>query len=327
MVTIEVPVRLRDLDLNLLVALDALLREAHVSRAAARLEMSQSSMSLALSKLRGLFNDPLLVRGNSGLVLTARARELAPQLTEALRQVDSLLNVQQDFDPQQAHDTITFIVTDYIDFVLVPSLVEVLARKAPGVTLRVVGPNPRRLGEVFSSGEVDVSVSYFPNPPSSLRVRPVFTDRLVGIARRGHPILPDTGALDLDAFCSHGHVTVEPGEATWYNTQVDQQLAAHGRTRRIQLSKPTFLGVPFIVEQTDLLATLPERVARGFARFTNIELFDPPLKLEPFTVTLLWHDRTHTNPLHRWFREVVIELCAGSLDSGGPRTVARAASH
>ncbi len=306
--------RLRDLDLNLLVALDALLREAHVSRAAARLEMSQSSMSLALSKLRALFNDPLLVRGGTGLVLTARARELAPQLTEALRQVDSLLNVQQAFDPAQARDTITFIVTDYIDFVLVPSLVEVLARKAPGVTLRVVGPNPRRLGEVFSSGEVDVSVSYFPDPPASLRVRPVFTDRLVGIARRDHPFLADP--TDRDAYCANGHITVEPGEATWYNTQVDEQLARDGRTRRIQLSKPTFLGVPFIVEHTDLLAALPERVARGFARFTDIALFDLPLQLEPFNVTLLWHDRTHTNPLHRWFREVVIELCAAGMGEG-----------
>ena len=299
--------RLRDLDLNLLVSLDTLLREAHVSRAAARLDMSQSSMSLALSKLRTLFNDPLLVKGGSALVLTAKAIDLAPRVADALRQIDSLLHMQEAFDPAQARDTITFIVTDYIDFLLVPSLVKVMARRAPNVTLRVVGPNPKRLGEVFSNGEVDVSVSYFPDPPASLRVRPLFTDRLVGIARRGHPFLADT--TDLDAYCRHGHVTVEPGEATWYNTQVDQQLSLQGSQRCTQLTKPTFLGVPFIVEDSDLLATLPERVARGFARFTEVELFDPPLKLEPFSVVLLWHDRTHTNPLHRWFRELVVEVC------------------
>jgi DNA-binding transcriptional LysR family regulator len=302
-------VRLRDLDLNLLVALDALLREAHVSRAAARLEMSQSSMSLALSKLRTLFNDPLLVKGGGGLVLTAKAIDLAPRVSDALHHIEGLLHVQQGFDPAQARDTITLIVTDYIDFLLVPAIVKAMARRAPGVMLRVVGPNPERLGEIFSSGEVDVSVSYFPNPPASLRVRPLFTDRLVGIARRGHPFLEDTG--NLDAYCSHGHVTVEPGTATWYNTQVDQQLTLHGRQRHAQLTKPTFLGVPFIVEDSDLLATLPERVARGFARFTDVVMFDPPLVLEPFNVVLLWHDRTHTNPLHRWFRELVIELCSG----------------
>ncbi|MEJ7932495.1 LysR family transcriptional regulator [Ramlibacter sp. AN1015] len=304
--------RLRDLDLNLLVALDALLREVHVSRAAARLDMSQSSMSLALSKLRALFNDPLLVKGGNGLVLTAQARELAAPLSEALRNVEGLLHVQQDFDPAHARDTITLIVTDYIDFVLVPLLVELMSHKAPGVVLRVVGPNPKRLGEVFSAGEVDVSVSYFPNPPASLRVRPVFTDRLVGIARRGHPFFGQVS--DLDAFCKHRHVTVEPGEATMYNALLDQRLASQGRSRRIVLSKPTFLGVPFIVEATDLLATLPERVARGFARFTKVDIFDPPLALEPLNVVLLWHERTHTNPLHRWFRQQVVELCAGPLD-------------
>lgn len=303
--------RLRDLDLNLLVALDALLREAHVSRAAARLDMGQSSMSLALSKLRTLFGDPLLVKGGNGLVLTAKATELAPRVSEALRQIDSLLHMQQAFDPAGAQGTITFIVTDYIDFLLVPLLIKEMARRAPGVSLRVVGPNPNRLGEVFSSGEVDVSVSYFPSPPASLRVRPLFTDRLVGIARRGHPFLQDT--KDLAAFCRHRHVTVVPGEANWYNTQVDQQLALHGRQRSAQLTKPTFLGVPFIVEDSDLLATVPERVARGFARFTDIELFDPPLQLDPFTVVLLWHDRTHTNPLHRWFRELVVEVCAAAM--------------
>jgi DNA-binding transcriptional LysR family regulator len=300
--------RLRDLDLNLLVALDALLREAHVSRAAARLDMSQSSMSLALAKLRTVFNDPLLVKGASGLVLTARAHELAPRLEEALRHVDGLLHAQRDFDPAQAHDTVTLIVTDYIDFVVVPELVKALNTQAPNVVLRIVGPNPMRFGEVFSSGEVDVSISYFPNPPASLRVRPLFRDRMVGIARRGHPLLQ--GDIDLDRFCAQGQVIVEPGQATMYNAQIERQLEIAGRTRKTVMSKPTFLGVPFIIEETDLIATVPEKVARGFTRFTDIEMFELPLSLEPFDVMLLWHDRTHTHPLQRWFRELAIAMFA-----------------
>lgn len=299
--------RLRDLDLNLLVSLDALLREAHVSRAAARLEMSQSAMSLALSKLRALFDDPLLIKTGSGLVPTSRAEELAPRVEEALRHIDRLLLSRQAFEPAKARDTITLIVTDYIDFVVMPTVVKEMAECAPHMTFRIVGPNPNRLGEVFRSGEVDVSVSYFPNPPTSLRSRPLFQDRLVGIARRGHPFLH--GPRDIDAFCDAAHVIIEPGAATWYNAQVDEKLQVVGRERRVLLSKPTFLGVPFIVEQTDLLATLPERAARGFARFTDIELFEPPLALTPFDVVLLWHDRTHTSPAHRWFRERIIELC------------------
>ena len=140
-------------------------------------------------------------------------------------------------------------------------------------------------------------------------VRPLFRDRLIGIARRGQPFLQ--GSRDIDTFCAAGHVIIEPGAATWYNAQVDEQLQIEGRSRRVLLSKPTFLGVPFIVEQTDLLAILPEQAARGFARFTDIELFEPPIELKPFDVVLLWHERTHTSPAHRWFRDLIIELCAG----------------
>ena len=227
-------------------------------------------------------------------------------MQEALRRIDSLIHEQEDFDPSQARDSVTMIVTDYIDFVVVPSLVKELARLAPHLMLRIVGPNPQRFGELFSSGAVDVSVSYFPNPPASLRVRPLFQDRLVGIARRGHPFLQ--GPRDLDSFCAASHVITEPGEATMYNAAVDQALEAAGRTRRVALSKPTFLGVPFIVEQTDLLATMPEKVAKGITRFADVELFEPPLPLKPIDVVLLWHDRTHTNPVQRWLREVVIGL-------------------
>ena len=299
--------RLRDLDLNLLVALDALLREAHVSRAAARLDMSQSSMSLALSKLRAVFNDPLLVKGGSNLVPTARARELQPRVQEALRHIDSLLHEHQEFEPAQARDTITMIVTDYIDFVVVPALVKELARLAPHAILRIVGPNPTRFGEIFSTGEVDVSVSYFPNPPASLRIRPLFHDRLVGIARPGNPFLK--GPRDIDSFCLARHVIIEPGAASIYNAAVDQALQAVGRTRHVAVSKPSFLAVPFIVADTDLLSTMPEKVARGMTRFADIEVFEAPLRLQPIDVALLWHDRTHNNPLHRWFRELVIRIC------------------
>lgn len=303
--------RLRDLDLNLLVALEALLRESHVSRAAARLEISQSSMSLALSKLRTVFDDPLLVKGSNALVLTAKAQELLPRLEGALQQIDNLLNEMESFDPSKARETITLILTDYIDYTLSPALMKVIAEQAPGITLRVVDPNPKRLGELFSAGDVDVSATYFPNPPVSLRTRPLFSDRLVGIARCNHPFLKQPN--DLKAFCDFQHITVEPGEATMYNALLDFKLKQLGMSRRVALQKPTFLGVPFIVQQTDLLATLPATVAYRFASFTNIEVFEPPLELEPLNVMLLWHDRTHTNPLHRWFRDQVIALCAQPL--------------
>jgi DNA-binding transcriptional LysR family regulator len=300
--------RLRDVDLNLLVAFDALMRECHVTRAAYLLGISQSSMSLALAKLRVLFHDQLLVRSGAGLVPTVKARALAPEVQRILGGIDLLLNDSRPFDPAQVKETVTMIVIDYIDFVVLPDLIGRLQWEAPGVSLRIVGPNPRRLGEVMSKGDVDMALTYFPSPPENVRTRPLFNDRMVGIARKGHPMLRKP--VTLDAFCAQAHVAIEPAEgASMYNQLIDDALQRSGRGRRITLSKPTFLGVPFLVASTDLVATLPRLVAERFAEMAPIELFEPPIALQPIDIVMMWHDRTHNNPLHRWLREVIAEVC------------------
>jgi DNA-binding transcriptional LysR family regulator len=302
-------VRLRDADLNLLVAFDALMRECHVTRAANLLDISQSSMSLALAKLRVLFHDPLLIKSGNALIPTVRARELIPQVEQVLRSVDMLIHEQAPFDPAHANQVITMIVVDYIDFVVMPTLMAALEREAPDVSLRLINPNPRRLGEIMSRGDIDLALSYFPTPPENIRTRPLFTDRLVGIARTGHPMFERP--LSLERFCAYGHVAIEPGEgATMYNALVDDALHNVGMQRRVVLSKPTFLGVPFVIAQTDLIATLPERLVQRFTDIAPVRIFEPPLPLERLNVVLMWHDRTHNNPLHRWVRELVTRLFA-----------------
>ncbi|WP_372657984.1 LysR family transcriptional regulator [Hydrogenophaga sp.] len=301
--------RLRNADLNLLVAFDALMRECHVTRAANLLDISQSSMSLALAKLRVMFHDPLLIKSGNALIPTVRARELIPQVEQVLRGVDVLLHEQTPFDPAQANQVITMIVIDYIDFVVMPALMAALEREAPNVSLRVINPNPRRLGEVMSRGDIDLALSYFPTPPDNLRTRPLFTDRLVGIARAGHPMFERP--LSLERFCEYGHVAIEPGEgATMYNALVDDALQNIGMQRRSVLSKPTFLGIPFVVAQTDLIATLPERLVQRFIDIAPVRIFEPPLRLDRLNVVLMWHDRTHNNPLHRWMRDLIAKLFA-----------------
>lgn len=301
--------RLRDADLNLLVAFDALMRECHVTRAANLLEISQSSMSLALAKLRVLFHDPLLIKSGNALIPTVRARELMPQVEQVLRNVDLLIHEQLPFDPAQAQQVITMIAVDYIDFVVMPTLMGALGREAPDVSLRLINPNPRRLGEIMSRGDIDLALSYFPTPPENIRTKPLFTDRLVGIARDGHPMFERP--LSLERFCAFGHVAIEPGEgATMYNALVDDALRKTGKQRRVVLSKPTFLGVPFVIAQTDLIATLPERLVQRFTDIAPVRIFEPPLQLDRLNVVLMWHDRTHNNPLHRWMRELVARLFA-----------------
>ncbi|MCW5231897.1 LysR family transcriptional regulator [Verminephrobacter eiseniae] len=299
--------RLRDVDLNLLVAFDVLMRECHVTRAASLLDISQSSMSLALAKLRVLFHDPLLIKSGNALIPTIRARELIAQVEQVLRSVDLLIHEQVPFDPSQANQVITMIVVDYIDFVVMPALMRALEREASDVSLRIINPNPRRLGEIMSRGDIDLALSYFPTPPENIRTRPLFTDRLVGIARTGHPMFERP--LSLERFCEYGHVAIEPGEgATMYNALVDDALHNVGRQRRVMLSKPTFLGVPFVIAQTDLIATLPERLVQRFTGIAPVRIFEPPLHLNRLNVVLMWHDRTHNNPLHRWIRELVVKL-------------------
>lgn len=301
--------RLRDTDLNLLVAFDALMRECHVTRAANLLDISQSSMSLALAKLRVLFHDPLLIKSGNALIPTVRARELIPQVEQVLRGVDMLIHEQAPFDPARAKQWVTMIAVDYIDFVVMPTLMASLEREAPDVSLRLINPNPRRLGEIMSRGDIDLALSYFPTPPDNIRTRPLFTDRLVGIARTGHPMFERP--LSLERFCAYGHVAIEPGEgATMYNALVDDALHKVGMQRRVLLSKPTFLGVPFVIAQTDLIATLPERLVQRFTDIAPVRIFEPPLSLDRLNVVLMWHDRTHNNPLHRWLRELVTRLFA-----------------
>ncbi|MCQ9617913.1 LysR family transcriptional regulator [Paenalcaligenes niemegkensis] len=299
--------RLRDVDLNLLILFDALIKECHVTRAAQRMDISQSSMSGALAKLRTIFDDPLLVRSQKGLVATPRAKELALRVEQLLGEIDSLINEHRTFEPLGINDTISMIVIDYIDFVVIPNLIQVIEERAPGLSLRVLNPNPRRLSEIMSTGEADMALTYFPAPPENVRTRRLFNDRLVGMARADHPIFDQP--LDLDRFCQFDHVALEPGEgATMYNEIIDGAIERQGHQRRVALSKPTFMGVPFLVSQTNLIATLPERIAERFTDFAPIRLFEIPLELEPINVVLMWHDRTHTNPVHRWLREQIIEV-------------------
>jgi len=312
-------VNLKGTDLNLLVAFDALMRECHVTRAAYRLDISQSSMSLALSKLRVMFHDPLLVKSTKGLVPTERARYLMPQIEEILRSLDMLVNEQQPFDPALAQETVTMIVIDYIDFVVMQHLMDELQRHAPNLGLSIVGPNPRRIAEVMSSGEIDMALTYFPAPPDSVRTRPLFSDRLVGIARASHPLFERP--LSLERYCQYAHVAVKPAEgADMYNALIESAMRNVGHQRRIVLSKPTFMGVPFLIAQSDMIATVPERIAQKFIDLAPIRIFEPPLTLAPINVVLMWHDRTHNNPLHRWLRDMIADVCTNRISGPFGRT-------
>jgi len=298
--------KLQDLDFNLLRAFDALLREKHVTRAADRLEVSQSTMSVSLAKLRDLLGDELLMRSGAGWMPTELALLLWPRVQDAIAAIERVIEPAR-FDPASANHTFRLIVIDYIDLLMMPIVMHRIRTEAPGVKVHVLQTNPHHFGELMAAGEVDLALTYFPNAPDYLKGRKLFSDRFLGLAARGHPVLGQP--LDVADFCALPHVTIEPAAAQIYNVQIDAALEPHGLRRRVQMVKPSFLALPFMLENSDMVACIPARLARRMMRMAAVEVFDIPLDLPLFDVRMLWHPRTQHSPAHEWLREVMLD-CA-----------------
>ena len=294
---------IRNVDLNLLVALDALLAERSVSRAALRLHLSQPAASALLARLRDLFGDPLLLRSARGMVPTPRALELLGPVRKVLDEIDAIVQRRAAFDPASATHSFTLSASDYVEYALLPMLVDFLERKAPGVRLVVRPLDLQSVAKQMESGEVDLCITGLQNASPGLHVRPLYTERIVSVVRRKHP---GVGArLTLDKFCSLEHIQVSVRGAG-FSTRTDRALAAVGRKRRVRLAVPHYLLVPEIVARSDMISALPERLARGYAN--KLRIFEPPLDIEGFTVGQIWHERNQRDPAQQWLREVLAEL-------------------
>lgn len=291
---------LAQLDLNLLRALDALLEERSVTRAARRLGLSQPAVSNALSRLRDALGDPILVRSGSRMVTTPRAAEIQPMLREALLSLGRAIEPAAPFDPASSRDRFTLAATDYIEMVLLPAITARASAAAPGVTLDV-----RPIGEsspldAVSAGSLDGAIGVFFTLPPGFHKKTLVKERLVCIARKGHPAIGKK-ALSIEAFAALPHVLVTPRRTG--PTAVDTSLAERGLTRHVALYVSHFLVAPLVVARTDLIATLPERAAKLLAGQLGLSLFTPPLSTsQGFELSQIWHDRTHASAPHRWLR-------------------------
>lgn len=284
-------------DLNLLVALDALLAERNVTRAARRLNLSQPALSAQLARLRLLFGDPLLLPAQRGMIPTQRALELQEPLRRALEEVRGVLLAGSTFDPAAADLTVCMAASDYGQYAVLMPLVIALAREAPGLRLAFRTLDVANLAQQMERGEVDVAVMTPQTAPDRLRMRILFEERYVAIVRRNHPAVG--GGLDLDSYCSLEHVVVSP-QGGGFAGPADGALAAHGRARRVALSAASFLIVPELVERSDMVALMPERIARD--RADRLQVFEPPVPVPGFSMAMVWHDRTNDHPAQRWLR-------------------------
>lgn len=292
------------LDLNLLVTLEALLVEQNVSRAANRLHLSQPAVSAQLSRLRDMFDDPLLIPAQRGMTPTAKALDLLDPLRRSLDQVRTTVSRHSDFAPAQATLTTVIACTDYLQAALVQPLVLQLRKRAPGVRLALRSLDLPQLDAQMARGEVDLALMTPGVAAPSLRTRHLFDERYVLIGRRGHPKLRRSITVAEFAQLEHVIVSLRGGD---FVTPVDDTLAAQGYKRNVVLSTSSFLFLPEIVSQSDFVALVPQRLVRD--RASQLRIVECPFPVDGFEVGMVWHERNHSHPGQRWVRE---ELAAVS---------------
>jgi DNA-binding transcriptional LysR family regulator len=293
----------RDVDLNLLRVFDAVLREGGVTPAAAILGLTQPAVSNALARLRKLFGDALFVRTPSGMEPTPFARDLAEPVRQALALLESALAHGPGFDPASATRAFRFYMSDVGQIEFLPPLVERVQRDAPGVRLEAVALDVDAIGAALAAGGLDLAIGFLPGLGPPVRRRALFRDPYVCLMRADHPIKALTRKRFLEA--SHALVTYRGGHRV-----IEEAFERAGLARKIALRVPHFTVVPMVLERTDLILTLPGRVARVFEQRGAFKSLPPPLSIPPAEVAVHWHERFEADPGNRWLRERVIELFA-----------------
>ena len=294
-----------DLDLNLLVVFDALLRTHSVSAAARHLNMSQPATSFALNRLRKTFDDPLFIRTPRGVHPTPYAESLALPLANVIESIRSDILHRSAFDPRTARRSITLNMHDVGELVFIPPILKHVSRIAPGIEILTVNRHESEIEPALRAGEIDLVIGHFPELHSAaLFQQRLFSHSFVCITRKGHPI---TGKdMTRRHFIEGEHGIVHATGQT--RDVLSAELDAQGLTRRVVLSIQHYLAVPMILAESDLIFTVPYAIGEQLAKLADIKLLNPPFKEKRRVVKQYWHARFHQDPANRWIRGVVAEL-------------------
>lgn len=292
---------MHDIDLNLLNALDVLLQERSVTRAARRLRLSTSAMSRTLSRLREALGDPVLVPAGRAMVPTPHAEAIAEQVRTLSASAQAVLRPPPPVDPRSMEREFTIRANEAFTQLYAAKLSAAVSAVAPGVRLRFV-PKPDKDIGPLRDGTVDLEIGVISGDGGELRVQTLYRDSYVGIARTGHPIFE--APVTPERLCAWGHVVFarrrsHPGPA-------DEALAARGLSRRISVIVPGFPAVIAVVSASDLLGFVPRSACRAIPGYSTA-LFDPPIPMPEIVVSQIWHPRMDADAGHRWLRAVVFE--------------------
>lgn len=306
------PLNFRTLDLNLLRVFDEVMAERNLTRAAEKLAITQPAVSNALRRLREVLGDELVTRRGHGVEPTPRALALWPAVRHALAQLQETLSPGR-FDPASAQTTFVLAMADATGATLIPPLIEIVEREAPGVSLRVVPLTTRDPRRLLDDESADMAVGYFPAVLADLTARAqsdnvvahestrLYDGQYVCVMRADHPLAAVPMTLDL--YCAARHLLVSfSGKPFGF---IDGALAALGRERRIVLTVNQFFTAGRVVATTDLLTVLPRHFV-GVASVRDELVWRPlPMTLPPVHVDALWHRRRNHDLAHRWLREAI----------------------
>ncbi len=294
---------IRTLDLNLLKTLDALLDERSVTKAATRLAITQPAVSSMLTRLRDSFEDPLFVRTQRGIIPTPRALALATPVKRLLEEINQLLQSEM-FNPVTATNTFTIAATDYALQAIIVPFMSLLRQRAPHVRLSVRAIEDGRIQTQLETGEIDIALMTPETTPADLHTRRLFDERYVCTFRQDHPVIQQP--MTLEQFCAADHAIVSYlGGA--FRGVTDVALEAMGLTRHVSLSISSFLVLTQILQASDLIAVVPEKLVR---QQSDLCVTEPPLTIPGFTKVAAWHERTHHDPAHQWLRSLLVEACS-----------------
>lgn len=303
---------LRTFDLNLLVAFDVLMRELNVTRAAEQMFITQSAMSHILQKLRQQLDDPLLVKTPCGMRPTERALALIDPVRALLAETERLIQPPLAFDAATSQRRFVLAATDYIEFLLMPELSGLIENIALGIDLHVKRTETSFPVTLLENGSLDVVLGFESvlNPPTYLQRQYLFSDKMACVVRKDHPLISKPPSLE--EFVTVPHMLIS---RTGSNIGIiDQELTALGLERRIKLIVPHFLSAPLIVAKTDMILSLPYRIAEQFTKIAPLAIFPVPIKLPDYDLCMIWHPLRDKDPAHQWLRGNIAGLCRDIKD-------------
>ncbi len=302
------------IDLNLLQYLDVLLRERNVTRAASHLSLSQPAMSNGLSRLRNLFDDPLLIRTSDGMTPTERALELQPVIREVLAKVDKAVQPQAAFDAANAERFFRIMATDYAESTIVRHILHRLRTEAPGITLDIMTPSDVSFLDV-EQGKVDMVINRFDSIPQSFHQKTIWKDDFACLFSVDNPIRDN---FTLATYLKAKHVWVSKtgmGVGVGMNPDdvqrlgwVDEALNHIGKQRQITVFTRHYQTAMLMAEQNDLIATIPAKAALLQAHNPRVVIEKPPFEIPSIALKMAWSPLLQNNPAHQWMRHLIIEI-------------------